>query len=137
MSIATVIQDYCETDTENRDHPPVGRVLFVGPQKRAPMAAALSECGFAVDRCPTATEALHRLQQEKITMVVTGGGGGGRAARTVLRRLRESTHHAHVPVVWLGAQGDDEDALLRQGVSLFLRAPFPVQHLVATAMFAI
>jgi len=146
ISVATAVQSYCEESESQADQGPfaspaasVGRVLFVGAhdRHRRPMALALLGQGFEIMRSSTATEALSLVKKEEVTLVITGGKGSKRAGKAVLRGLRASARSAHTPVIWLGAEGDDEEALLRQGVSLFLRAPFPVEQLVSAAMFAV
>ena len=51
--------------------------------------------------------------------------------------MRHLDRRLEIPVVWLGSRGDDEASLLKQGVSLFLRAPYPVEQLVSTALFCL
>jgi len=134
--VITALQDFCESGCPSLST--LGRILFVGEMKRHELAEAFRSQGFEVLRAGTSSEAIGLLKgATPVTMVIAGGGRSRSVGRSLLASLSAQGLRSKVPVVWLGTSGDDEDSLLRAGVSLFLRPPFPLDHLVSVAMFTI
>ena len=69
--------------------------------------------------------------------MVTGPGEIGESFLDALRGLPTYSPKRDLPLIWLGEKDENEDLLLRRGVSLFLAPPYPVEHLVTAALFAV
>ena len=83
-------------------------------------------------------QALTLVVAARITLVITSPGEIGESFLDALRTLPAHSKKRDLPLIWLGQghESEDEDALLRRGVSLFLRPPYPLEHLVTAAMFS-
>ncbi|MDF1563146.1 MAG: hypothetical protein P1V51_08890 [Deltaproteobacteria bacterium] len=113
-----------------------GRVLFVGPHEEPGMAEALESKGFQIICTSSVVQALTLAVAARITLVVTGPGEVGESFLDALRSLPGRKDKRDLPLIWLGEGGEDEEQLLRRGVSLYLKAPYPLEHLVTVASFA-
>ncbi|MDX1567847.1 MAG: response regulator, partial [Longimicrobiales bacterium] len=114
--------------TEVRDQ----RILLVEDDDsfRRALTEVLAARGYEVEPCSAASEALERLQEEPVDLVVTDVVMPGMRGDALIREIRET--FPYVPAIAITAFGSIEDAVevTRAGAADYLTKPFRTRALL-------
>ncbi|MDX1566920.1 MAG: sigma-54 dependent transcriptional regulator [Longimicrobiales bacterium] len=114
--------------TEVRDQ----RILLVEDDDsfRRALTEVLAARGYDVEPCSAAPEALERLQEDPVDLVVTDVVMPGMRGDALIREIRET--FPHVPAIAITAFGSIEDAveITRAGAADYLTKPFRTRALL-------
>jgi DNA-binding response OmpR family regulator len=110
------------------------RLLLVGRLgSNQALVSALRQEGFLVSLAPTAESARAALDSQPVDVAIARAGDEPSAE--LLCEIREKDRNAEWTVVAVTSPGQDQDALLRRGVSMCLPAPLEARTLVTLLHF--
>jgi two-component system response regulator FlrC len=114
-------------------------IWIVGEEEdtRSDLARALQRGGFAVETFANGRQALARLSQAGLNLIVAVSAGSGTSAGELLQAVGRM--RAPVPVIVVSTHGTVADAVatVRNGASDYLSMPVAPEHLVAAARHAL
>jgi two-component system chemotaxis response regulator CheY len=116
------------------------RVLVVDDDEAivAMLSRYLLKQGFEVETAADALQALERVEQKQIDLVITDLMMPRMDGRELVRRLRIEPKTRELPIIMMTAYPSDHaaDASLREGASFFLPKPLDLDALATLIHFA-
>lgn len=118
--------------------PPGSTVLVIDDDSgvQAIVLAMLEAAGYRAEACNSAEEALDKLREQSVDLIILDRNLNGMNGIELCRRLRRDTRHGSLPILFLSAMSTDTELreAFEAGADDFVSKPFRAHELGARVL---